>query len=171
MYFKALLANFLEIIKCDFYKLWAGADFIHVVLLLMEGPTPVSGVPFIELTACKYDLNPVLHFRGKEEHTIVYQVIGGTHKIHAEVEAKVPGCLLVVLDLSHLRLLSEKNPTVTPKLLCCLLARINELNFHFKRQEEHKEKKITIQPETLNQPHFINHWHLITGKTQCSYQV
>lgn len=59
MYFKALLANFLEIIKCDFYKLWAGADFIHVVLLLMEGPTPVSGVPFIELTACKYDLNPV----------------------------------------------------------------------------------------------------------------
>lgn len=53
MYFKALLANILEIIKCDFYKLWAVSDCIHVVLVLMEWPTPVSGVPFIELTICK----------------------------------------------------------------------------------------------------------------------
>lgn len=32
--FKALLSIFLEIIKSDIYKLWAGAGCIHALLLL-----------------------------------------------------------------------------------------------------------------------------------------
>lgn len=138
----------------------------------MEWPTPVSGVPFIELTVCKYDLNSVFHFRGKEDHTIVYQGIGGTHKVHEEVEAKIPGCLIGGVGFEPPEPPFRKKCNSYTQAFMLPVGQNKLAKFPLQEATRAEGKKnIRIQPETLNQPHFINHWHLIADKIQCSYQV
>lgn len=79
----------LKIIKCDFYKPWAGVNCIHAGLLLVGWTTPVPWVRFIDLTICKHDLNSTFLSRGEEDHIIIYQVIVNTHEYEAELKAKV----------------------------------------------------------------------------------
>lgn len=143
IYFKTLLSYFWKIIKRDFYKPWTGADSIHAVLLLMRWPTPVPCVQFTDLTPYKHDLKSVFHFRGKEKHIIIYQVIGSTHKFHAEVREAVlltrlfnrwywTGATWVSFQ--------AQMPHWHPSSYAAVLARKNQLNFHFKkRKREEKE--------------------------------